>query len=126
MTTMEHAVGWVPVRREDGELIGFVTETEGGWLPLTVFGYPIDAAGDRDGDGAADRDAAQARLHAVGLSYLARRWELRERQDWISVELVEASPSAVTVQLVDFFDYPDRYGERHTLSVPVGDRLRRA
>lgn len=118
MTTTEYAVGWVPVRREDGELIGFVAEGDVGWQPLTVFGHPIDVAGDR-GD-------AEARLHAVGMSYLAERWELREGQEWVSVQLVEASPSAVTVQLVDFFGHPDRYGERHTLTVPVGDRLRLA
>ena len=118
MTTTEYAVGWVPVRREDGELIGFVTETGAGWQALTVFGHPIDVADDRGG--------AEARLHAVGMSYLAERWELCEGRDWISVQLVEASPSEVTVQLVDFFGHPDRYGERHTLTVPVGDRLRLA
>ena len=74
----------------------------------------------------ADRDGAKARLQAVGLSYLAERWELREGQDWVSVQLVEASPNTVTVQLIDFFGHPDRYGERHMLTVPVEDRLRLA
>ncbi|WP_109473663.1 hypothetical protein [Ornithinimicrobium cavernae] len=118
MTSTPYADSWVPVHREDGELIGFVCEDATGWRPLTVFGHPIADVG--------DREAAEDRLHAVGMSYLAESWELREGEDWVRVEVVEASPSRVMVQLVDFFGHPDRYGERHTLTVPVGDRLRLA
>lgn len=119
MSTVPHSDRWLPVHREDGELIGFLAEDVDGWCALTVFGHPIGAA--------ADREAAEERLHAVGMSYLAERWELRDGEHWISAQLVEASPAGVTVQLVDFFDHADRYGERQTLTAPVGDdRLRLA
>lgn len=117
MTHALYADSWVPVHREDGELIGYVAEDAQGWHPLTVFGHPIS--------GAADREAAEGRLHAVGMSYLAEKWELRDGEHWIGAQLVEASPDGVTVQLVDFFEHGDRYGERHHLTAPVGtDRLR--
>lgn len=119
MTSTQHADSWIPVRREDGELIGFLAEDTSGWCPLTVFGHPIAEAG--------DRVDAEARLHSVGMSYLAQKWEVCDGADWISAELVEASPAGVTVQLVDFFEHADRYGERQTLAAPVGsDRLRLA
>lgn len=117
MSDQTYADSWVPVHREDGELVGFLREDAEGWRPLTVFGHPIGEAG--------DREAAESQLHAVGMSYLAEKWELRDGEDWISAQVVEASPAGVTVQLVDFFDHADRYGERHTLTAPVeGDRLR--
>lgn len=119
---MTHAMSadrWVPVHRDDGELIGFVAEDAQGWRALTVFGHPIA--------GVLDREGAEEQLHAVGLSYLAEKWHLRDGEDWISVQLVEASPVGVTVQLVDFFDHADRYGERQHLAAPVSpDRLRPA
>ncbi|MCK0113572.1 hypothetical protein MWU75_15610 [Ornithinimicrobium sp. F0845] len=119
MTSTQQANGWIPVRREDGELIGFLAEDSSGWQPRTVFGHPIGEVG--------EREAAEDRLHAIGMSYLAEKWEVRDGADWIGVQLVEASPTRVTVQLVDFFDHADRYGERQTLVAPVGpDRLRLA
>ncbi|NLG22965.1 MAG: hypothetical protein GX555_16215 [Actinomycetales bacterium] len=119
MTSMQHSDGWTPVRREDGELIGFLAQDADGWRPMTVFGHPIAEVG--------AHGEAEERLHAVGMSYLAEKWEVRDGADWISAQLVEASPAGVTVQLVDFFDHADRYGERQRLTAPVGDdRLRRA
>ncbi|WP_256839376.1 hypothetical protein [Ornithinimicrobium faecis] len=125
MTNSSYADSWVPVHRDDGELIGFVAQDATGWRPLTVFGHPIAAA--RGQESALDRDSAEDRLHAVGMSYLAEKWEVRDGADWISAQLVEASPAGVTVQLVDFFDHADRYGERQRLTAPVEeDRLRLA
>lgn len=115
MTTTPYADSWVPVRREDGELIGFLSREPAGWCPRTVFGHPIGQA--------EDRATAEEHLHAVGMSYLAERWELLEGSEWISVELVEVSPSGVTVQLVDM-GHPDRYGERQRLLAPVDGALR--
>lgn len=111
MTTPQYAESWVPVHREDGEMVGFVAPEADGWRPLTLFGYPIAEAGDRVG--------AEEQLQAVGLSYLAEKWELRDCEDWIAAQLVEASPAGVTVQLVDFLEHADRYGERLVLPAPV-------
>lgn len=104
-----------PVRREDGETVGFVSETPQGWVPTTVFGHPVGAA--------CEREDAERHLHGVGMSYLAEKWELHQHGDWITVEIVEAGPHQVTVQVIDF-GHPDRYGERHVLAAPVGDSLR--
>lgn len=117
MTSTRNTDGWTPVRREDGELIGFLAEDADGWRPLTVFGHQIAEP--------TDRVDAEGRLHSVGMSYLAEKWEVRDGADWISAQLVEASPAEVTVQLVDFFDHADRYGERLVLSAPVAPDLLR-
>lgn len=106
---------WHPVHREDGELVGYVTPQDDGWLPRSVFGVPLGEP--------SDRDSAQAWLESVGLGYLAERWQWWSGADWITVQLVEASPSRVTVQLTDF-GHEDRYGERHALSAPVDGVLR--
>ncbi|MFD1860570.1 hypothetical protein EHW97_09690 [Aeromicrobium camelliae] len=104
-----------PVHREDGELVGFVTESDGGWIAATVFGYPLSEHRSRE-------DAEDA-LVGKGLSYLAERWALKRDDVWMRAELVEASPAHVTVQLVDM-SYPDRYGERVELTAPVTEGLR--
>lgn len=57
-----------PVHRDDGELVGFVRESDGRWSAETVFGHEIDEHGDRE-------DAERA-LVDRGLSYLADRWLL--------------------------------------------------
>ncbi|HLS44180.1 MAG TPA: hypothetical protein VK045_01985 [Ornithinicoccus sp.] len=111
----QYAKGWVAVRREDGELIGFVAQDDAGWRPLTVFGHPLSDGG--------DRAEAEDRLHGVGMSYLAEHWQLREGDDWIRVQLVEVSPVRVRVQVTDYGQL-DRYGEVQTLTVPVTGRLR--
>lgn len=117
------------VHREDGELLGFLVRAGGGdggdgdgrqdqlAIPTTVFGTPVGIA-----QPAAD---AEASLHALGLAYLIDRWEWAAGAEWLTVELVEAGPDGVTVQIVDF-GHPDRYGERRRLHAPVGtDTLRR-
>ncbi|MGO1972704.1 MAG: hypothetical protein ACTH2Q_07075 [Propionibacteriaceae bacterium] len=104
-----------PVRREDGETVGFVAETPDGWVPTTVFGHPVGAA--------CDRDDAERHLRELGMSYLAETWELAAADDWIAVQIVEASPQQVTVSVIDM-GHTDRYGERHVLVAPVGTALR--
>ncbi|RLV55373.1 hypothetical protein D9V41_11495 [Aeromicrobium phragmitis] len=105
----------LPVHREDGELVGFLTEGDGRWTAATVFGYPLSEHETRE-DG---EDA----LVGKGLSYLAERWAVQRDDVWMRAELVEASPSHVTVQLVDM-SHPDRYGERVELAAPVTTGLR--
>lgn len=99
------------MHREDGELVGFLSQESGGWQARTIFGHPLGDPGDR-GEG-------ESHLHGLGLSYLAEKWEVHDGQQWITASLVEASPSEVVVQLVDFFEHADRYGERLSLPAPV-------
>ena len=102
------------VHRDDGELVGFVRPTEGGWAIETVFGHELGRFEHR-GD-------AETSLAAAGLAYLADRWRLADEDD-LAVQIVEASPERVTVQVVDF-GAPERYGQRISLEAPVGQRLR--
>lgn len=107
----------LPVTRADGELIGFLMEADGLWTPTTVFGYPL-------GDGS-DEDAAEEFLHGVGLSVLAEKWLAAHEDAWIAAEILEASPTQVTVQYADIWD-DATYGKRRTFAAPVGDQLRLA
>lgn len=112
----------IPVHRDDGELLGYLEPVAPPelWQPCTVFGYPMGEA--------TSRDEAEEVLQRTGLSYLAERWEVLEGTDsegWLRVDLVEVSPARVVTMVVDY-GAPERYGERITLTVPVGSRLRRA
>lgn len=106
---------WIEHRRtHDDELLGFLVPDGEGFVPVTVFGYPIAEP--------AERDEAEEQLNRLGLSYLAERWDLRlEDQTHIQVEIVEASPEQMVVKSVDFGSGLD-YGTQFTLSAPVDDR----
>jgi len=107
----------VPVHREDGELVGFVVPQDGGWTPCAVFGPPVGEP--------TEQDAAEQWLRDHGLSYLAARWLLREGDDWIRVDLVEAAPDRVVVAVADYGRI-DEWGRRTELAAPVDGRLRLA
>jgi hypothetical protein len=110
---------WVPHRREDdGELLGYLEPAQDDFQARTVFGYPIGEPGGR-------LDAERA-LDAAGLSYLAERWllSLPGREEPVSVLIVEVTPSAVTVQSVDY-GYEGDIGTPLVLEVPTSaDELR--
>lgn len=102
--------------RDDGELIGYVTSGPSDeWSPCAVFGVPIGQP--------TSRDEAEVFLHSHGLGYLADRWSYHENGQPISVQIVEASPTSVTLRFVDY-GHPDIFGTTKTLRVPVGDALR--
>jgi len=106
-----------PVHREDGELVGFVVPGDGGWTPCAVFGPPVGEP--------AERDDAEQWLREHGLSYLADRWLLREGDDWLRVDVVEAAPDRVVVAVADYGRI-DEWGRRTELTAPVDGMLRRA
>ena len=56
------------VRRDDGELCGFVFADDGQWTATTVFGASLGLH--------AHREDAERQVHADGLSSLAERWTL--------------------------------------------------
>jgi hypothetical protein len=79
------------VRRDDGELIGFVEPDGSGiWRYLTVFGSELGTA--------VDEGSAVAELHRLGLGVLAERWWFRGEP----VTIVEASPGRVLAQVGGF------------------------
>lgn len=81
------------IRRDDGELCGYVAPRGGAWRALTVFGGMI-------GD-CADEADAQSLVRGRGLAALAERWELRARCDdeWQIVCIQEANPHHVRLAL---------------------------
>ena len=110
---------WVPYRREDDdELLGYLEPVQQAFQARTVFGYPI-------GEPWSLEDAERS-LDSIGLSYLAERWLLTvpDREDPIAVQIVEVTPSAVTVQSVDY-GYEGDIGTPFVLGVPTSaDELR--
>lgn len=83
------------VHREDGELLGRLVPTSGGWQPVTTFGAPLgDVAG---------HDEALATVRALGLSSLAEPWWVREvgQETWQEARLLEVRPDRVRLRWAD-------------------------
>ena len=105
-------------RQDDDELLGYIVPTDEAFQARTVFGYPVGAV--------SDQQHAEQTLESIGLSYLAERWLLSidGRDEPITVQIVEATASKVTVKSVDY-GYEGDYGTAFTLDVPIQpDRLR--
>jgi hypothetical protein len=81
------------VRRDDGELCGYVTELDGHWLALTVFGATL-AEYDTEHD-------ARRHVAAEGLAALADRWTLVDGVSGVEevVCIQQASPTEVSLAL---------------------------
>lgn len=81
------------VRRDDGELCGYVGPSDGRWVARTVFGA---ALGDHD-----DPAAAERQVLAEGLAALSERWLLADAETGAEevVCIVEAHPGEVTLAL---------------------------
>lgn len=109
-------VDFMDVHRADGELVGRLRpDGDHLWQPCTVFGTPIGPV--------TSRQDAEELLRSVGMRYLAERWTLTHDDDSISVQIVEARPTSVTIRFVDYA-HPDLYGQLRVLPTPVGDVLR--
>jgi hypothetical protein len=113
---------WTSHRREsDDELVGYlVPAADGTVVPVTLFGYPLAAAG--------DEVDARAVLDAEGMACLAEYWWLAGGLDGsgepIRVKIYEVTPAQVSV-LVDDFGAGGDLGERVELPVPETGRLSR-
>lgn len=77
----------IEVRREDGELLGYVEESPEGWRALSVFGGEIAIR--------PDRPAAADEVSSRGLGVLAETWWWRGEP----AVLVEASPQRVVARI---------------------------
>jgi hypothetical protein len=111
------------VRRDDGELIGFVEPArDGGWRALTVFGAELATA--------ADEDAAIDEVRTAGLAVLAERWWYRDGEEWLPAAIQEAGPGHVTAIVGDGTRFVNVIGNPDapvplTLTGPDAARLRR-
>ncbi|MDZ7913464.1 MAG: hypothetical protein U5O16_16765 [Rhodococcus sp. (in: high G+C Gram-positive bacteria)] len=106
-----------PVHRDDdGELIGLLKGNAAGlFSPCTLFGYPLTEA--------TAHETATEYLTNYGLSYLAQSWEFRDGDQWLTAQIIEATPSAVIVRLIDYGS-PDTYGSLRTLHPPSIEHIR--
>ncbi|QWF80547.1 hypothetical protein [Amycolatopsis sp. CA-230715] len=101
-------------RAEDGELVGYLRRDGDGWLPLTVFGYPLAEAG--------PHEESVAELEGRGLAVLGDRWSVRHDGEWLACRLTEAEPGRVAVRITDFGS-PD-CGRTRVLDRPGPEVLR--
>ena len=98
------------VRREDGELCGYVAPHDGRWRSLTVFGAVL---GEHDSEHDAHHHVA-----ALGLSALADRWTLIDRSTGEEqlVCIQQVNPTGTTLAL----GYYSRLGVP-TMTIRVAD-----
>jgi hypothetical protein len=110
---------WLPVRRDDGELVGYLAND----IPMTLVGQPLD----------------HGTLEERGLITLDGRWQCRlptplpasgidastpaTDWDWRYVVIAETSPAECRVRL--YMAYPEELRSWATLPVPVSELLRR-
>jgi hypothetical protein len=82
-------------RDEDGELLGRLVPTAGGWQAFTTFGAPL-------GDVTSQEQALET-VRSVGLSCLAEPWWARpvDEDEWREARLMEVSPDAVRLRWTD-------------------------
>jgi hypothetical protein len=87
------------VKREDGELCGYVARHQSRWRSVTVFGAVL---GEHD-----SQDDARRHVATVGLSVLADRWTLIDRPTGEEqvVCIQQVSPDEVTLAL-DYYSLP--------------------
>ncbi|MDT0158043.1 hypothetical protein Q9R19_10455 [Microbacterium sp. ARD32] len=116
---------WTPHRRDDGELLGWISPEGEDWVAIDVLGRTASAP--------VDWLDAEAALDEVGLAWLADVWMLEgEAPDPLRVRFVEVTPSdgetpgRVVVKVDDFGDMQRPPSARFTLPWPAPDRLRPA
>ncbi|GII80517.1 amidohydrolase [Sphaerisporangium rufum] len=83
------------ITREDGEVLGRLVPTSGGWQAQTTFGAPLGAIG--------SREAALTTLRRTGLSCLADPWWVLtpDGGPWREAMLVEVAPGRVRLRWTD-------------------------
>ncbi|BCJ48385.1 amidohydrolase [Actinoplanes ianthinogenes] len=83
------------VVREDGEIVGRLVPTAGGWQAETVFGAPL---GDPQ-----SKDDARRLLLTIGLSVLAEPWWIRtpDGGPWREASLVEVRSDRIRLRWTD-------------------------
>ncbi len=114
---------WIPHRRDDGELLGWIRPEGDAWVGIDVLGRAVTPA--------TEWLDAEAALDAHGLAWLADPWMLEgEGEHAIRVRIVEVTPDAegragrIRVKVDDFGDMTGRATPQFVLGWPLPDRLR--
>lgn len=107
---------WIPYRRDDGELLGWIRPAGADWVAVSLLG--------RDVSGPVDWLAAEEVLEELGLRWLADVWTLeRPGGELLRVRITDLRPGRVVVQ-TDDFGAIDAVVERIELAWPVPAELR--
>ncbi len=107
---------WVEYRRRlDGERVGWLASADGGFVPMSLLGWPLADV--------SSRDDAEQRLEDEGIGYLADVWLLDDGEGEQRVRFTEVTPDRVTL-ITDNFGAIDVPFVEHTLPVPVPPVLR--
>ena len=93
------------VRRDDGELCGFVATVSTGYQPLTIFSIPFGSIG--------SLEACVEFVRANGLLAIRDRWLAKVDGKWQEVLIQEANTTSVRVT-TDIFGGGGKFGESHT------------
>lgn len=108
---------WIPHRREDGELVGWIVPEGEGFVTIDLLGRPRSAE-------PVDWVAAEEVLEELGIGYLADIYAYRvSAEDWARVRIVEVSTDGVTVKEDDYGDVAADL-PRYRLAFPADDGLR--
>ena len=88
-------------RKDDKELLGYITQDSTGWQATTIFGYLIART--------ESLAAAQKVLREQGLSFLLGVWNYYDQddRDWHACVLKEAQEHQVTVIRTNALGYQD-------------------
>lgn len=91
----------VSIYRDDGELLGYVSEAASGWVAQTIFGYTIERT--------SDEASAERVVREYGLSYLMGVWQYYDKddRDWFPCVLKEVQESQVSVIRTNVMGYQD-------------------
>lgn len=107
---------WIPHRREDGELVGWIRPAGDDWVAVSLLG--------RDVSDAVGWVEAEEALDELGLRWLAEVWTLeRPGSDPLRVRIADVRPGRVVVQTDDFGSV-DAVVERIVLDWPAPSALR--
>ena len=107
---------WIPHRRGDGELLGWMQQLGDDFVAFDLLGRSLT--------GPVDWLTAEETLESTGIGYLAEPFELRlDDGRWLRVRLTEVSSDAIRVKRDDWgaIDIPLL---EYTLPFPPPDRLR--
>lgn len=108
---------WIPHRREDGELVGWIVPEGEGFVTIDLLGRPRSSE-------PVDWVAAEEVLEELGIGYLADIYAFRVSDgDWARVRIVEVSTDGVTVKEDDYGDVAADL-PRYRMEFPADDGLR--
>lgn len=111
---MEIPRDWFEHRREDGELLGWITPAGEDFIPIDLLGRSAAST---------DWIRAEEYLEDLGIGYLADIYAYEVNPgEWVQVRLLEVSSRGITIKEDDFGDATANL-PRYSLPFPPNGRL---